>query len=112
MAPPDAASAACGLAVAAAAVTEASSRARSSGLPKSSSSSRGAGGVAKFARQGRMRRASPVRHEQGSCGVAPPRVLARGSVAVEWPKPTVIVIGGARRPGTPGGYSERGSFVS
>jgi len=99
MAPPDAASAACGLAAAAAAAIEASIRARSSGILRGSSSSRGAGGVAKFARQGRMRRGSPIRHEQGSCGGAPQRVLARGSV--EWPKPTVIAIGigGARRQG-------------
>ena len=93
MAPPDAASAACGLAAAAAAAIEASSRATSSGLLRGSSSSRGTGGMAKFARQGRIRQGSPVRSEQGSCGGAPRRVLARGRV--EWPKPTVIAIGSA-----------------
>jgi len=99
MAPPDAASAACGLAAdaAAAAAIEASSRARSSGLLRGSSSSRGTGGVAKFARQGRIRQGSPTRIEQGSCGGAPRRVLARGRV--EWPKPTVIAIGSAARQG-------------
>jgi hypothetical protein len=65
MAPPEAASAACGLAAAAAAAAAASSRARSSGLFRGSSPM-GAGAVAKDARQVRRSRlGSPRRRQQG-----------------------------------------------